>query len=204
MVPPGRRALKRVRVLLLSWILFACTVYAGPAHAQAQPAIGLREKKILILHSFAYAQPAYRIIDHALIDFFVAAGLDFHNLYFEFLDLARNPGEEHRHRLVEMFRTRFQGKKLDLVLALHQEALDFLLEEGKEFYPEGPIISVLGDPTFFDYDDPKRPLIHLPFTTDVSSTARQIFSLQPDTKKTLVIAGSSALDRRFEDVVVAH
>jgi len=164
----------------------------------------LSSKKVLILHSFAYAQPAYKIIDAALIESFVANGLDFNNLYFEFLDLARNPGQEYRDELVKIFRDRFKGRKLDLVLALHQEALQFLLKEGQDIYPEGPIISILGDVTFLEHSDLKRPIIHLPFTFDVISTAKGIFSLQPDTRKIFVIAGSSALDRRFEDVVMTR
>jgi len=162
----------------------------------------LASKKVLILHSFAYAQPAYKIIDASLQEAFVASGLDFNNLYFEFLDLARNPGPEYRHEMAEIFRQKFKGRKLDLVLALHQEALQFLLKEGRDVYPEGPIISILGDVTFSEYSDPKRPLIHLPFTVDIISTVKAIFSLQPDTRKIVVIAGSSALDRRFEDVVM--
>jgi hypothetical protein len=49
----------------------------------------LASKKVLILHSFAYAQPAYKIIDAAFIESFVSSGLNFNNLYFEFLDLVR-------------------------------------------------------------------------------------------------------------------
>jgi hypothetical protein len=63
----------------------------GPAAGTASAQSDLASKKVLILHSFAYAQPVYKIIDQALIDSFVAGGLNFNNLYFEFLDLARNP-----------------------------------------------------------------------------------------------------------------
>ncbi len=172
----------------------------GSSFAQSD----LASKKILILHSFGYAQPAYKIIDASLQKALVASGLDFNNLYFEFMDVARNPGQEYRHELAEILRNKFKGRKLDLVLALHQEALQFLLKEGRDVYPEGPIILILGDDTFFEYSDVKRPLIRLPFTIDVISTARAIFKLQPDTRKIFVIAGSSDLDRRFDDVVVTR
>jgi PAS domain S-box-containing protein len=177
---------------------------SGTGMSTATALSDLTSKKVLILHSFAYAQPAYKIIDAALIESFVTSGLDFNNLYFEFLDLARNPGQEYRHELVENFRHKFKGRKLDLVLALHQEALQFLLKEGEDVYPEGPIISILGDVTFLEHSDLKRPIIHLPFTFDVISTAKEIFSLRPDTRKIFVIAGNSALDRRFEDVVMTR
>ena len=172
----------------------------GTCHAQSD----LASKKVLILHSFGYAQPAYKIIDDSLKETFVANGLDFNNLYFEFLDLARNPGPEYRREMTDIFHRKFQGRKLDLVVTLHQEALQFLLNEGRTVYPEGPIISILGDSTYTDHADPKRPLIHLPFTVDVAATAGQIFRLKPDTRKIVVIAGSSDLDRRFEHFVVTR
>jgi PAS domain S-box-containing protein len=181
-------------------LLFLISGSWGTCHAQSD----LASRKVLILHSFGYAQPVYKIIDDSLKDAFTANGLDFNNLYFEFLDLARNPGPEYRHDMADIFRRKFQERKLDLVVTLHQEALQFLLNEGRTVYPEGPIISILGDSTFTEYSDPKRPLIHLPFTVDVIATAREIYRLKPDTRKIVVIAGSSALDRRFEHVVVTR
>jgi PAS domain S-box-containing protein len=173
----------------------------GPGVSGASSPSDLASKKVLILHSFAYAQPAYKIIDAALIESFVSSGLNFNNLYFEFLDLARNPGQEYRHELAETFRKKFKGRKLDLVLALHQEALQFLLKEGKDIYTEGPIISILGDSTFSEHSDLKRPVIHLPVQLDVISTVKEICKLKPNTQKIVVIAGSSNMDRRFENFV---
>ena len=122
------------------------TMDRGPAAGTASAQSDLASKKVLILHSFAYAQPVYKIIDEALIKSFVASGLNFNNLYFEFLDLARNPGQNYRNELISIFRQKYQERKFDLVVALHQQSLEFLVKEGQSFYPEGPIICILGDP----------------------------------------------------------
>ena len=197
----------------------------GPVHAQSQPQVDLTgkntlrqgpgvngasgqsdlaSKKVLILHSFAYAQPVYKIIDAALIESFVSSGLNFNNLYFEFLDLARNPGQKYRNELINIFRQKYQGRKFDLAVALHQQSLEFLIKEGQSFYPEGPIICILGDPVpDIEHSDSKRPLIYLPFSIDVTSTIKAIFALQPDTRKIVIIAGSAPMDRRFLDLVQA-
>ncbi len=160
----------------------------------------LAAKRVLILHSFAFAQPVYKIIDQSLMESFTAAGLNFNNLYFEFLDLARNPGQKYRNELANIFRQKYQGRKFDLVVAVHQGALEFALKEGQDVYPEGPIICILGD-LEIEHSDSKRPLIYLPFSIDAISTAKQIFSLQPDTRKILVIAGSAPVDQRFGNIV---
>ena len=174
----------------------------GPGTASAQS--DLASKQVLILHSFAFAQPVYKIIDEALIKSFVAGGLNFSNLYFEFLDLARNPGQNYRNELTSIFRQKYQERKFDLVVALHQQSLEFLVKEGQSFYPEGPIICILGDPVpDIQHSDSKRPLIYLPFSIDIISTVKAIFTLQPDTQKIVVLAGSAPVDRRFLDLVQA-
>jgi hypothetical protein len=174
----------------------------GPAARTASAQSDLASKKVLILHSFAYAQPAYQIIDKALIESFVASGINFNNLYFEFLDLVRNPGQEYRRGLLEKFRhKKYKERKFDLVMTLHHEALQSLLKEGQDIYPEGPIISILGDTIFFEHSDSRRPVIYLPVQLGVISTAKEIFKLKPNTQKIVVIAGSSNMDRRFENFV---
>ena len=43
----------------------------------------------------------------------------------------------------------------------------------------------------------------MPFSIDIISTVKAIFTLQPDTQKIVVIAGSAPVDRRFLDLVQA-
>jgi PAS domain S-box-containing protein len=186
------------------FILLAFGPGTGLGLAQTQAQVDLASKRVLILHSFAYAQPVYKIIDQSLEDSFVSSGLDFNNLYFEFLDLARNPGQEYRNELVDIFRQKYQRRKFDLAVAVHQQSLDFLLKEGQEFYPEGPIICILGDPIAPEHSDSKRPLIYFPFSIDAVSTVKAVFALRPDTQKIVVIAGSIPVDRRFLDFVQAE
>ena len=176
----------------------------SPSHGPSTPAEtiqpDLTSKRVLVLHSFAFAQPVYEIIDKALIESFIASGMNFNNLYFEFLDLARNPGQEYRNEVAELFRRKYKARGFDLVLTVHRDALQFLLEEGQDVYPEGPIISILGDPGF-EHSDARRPLLYLHFSIDAISTVKQIFELKPDTQKIVVIAGSHNADRRFENIV---
>ncbi|HSR13576.1 MAG TPA: PAS domain S-box protein [Thermodesulfobacteriota bacterium] len=156
----------------------------------------MTSKKILIIHSFAQAQPAYKIIDESLTKAFVAGGVNFNNLYFEYLDLARNPGREYRQGLIAFLRNKYKGRKLDLVISIHPDALAFLRQEGRDIYPRGPIVSILDEPGV-ENSDPQRPLISLRAWMDVTLTARDIFSLKPDTQKILLVCGSSAHDRRL-------
>ena len=180
-------------------LAFLSVAPCGSSFAQSD----LASKKVLILHSFGYAQPAYKIIDASLQDAFIARGLDFNNLYFEFMDLARNPGLDYRKDLIDVYRQKFKERKIDMIVALHTEALQFLLDDAGDLFPGVPVISVLGPPRF-EHSDPKRTVIILPFSIDTVATARAIMELKPDTRKLIVLAGSSTLDRRFENRVKAE
>ena len=190
MISSSTKARARICCLTLLFLIFGSY---GASLAQSD----LASKKVLILHSFGYAQPAYRIIDASLQGAFIASGLDFNNLYFEFMDLARNPGLDYRKDLMDVYRQKFKERKIDLIVALHTEALYFIVEDARDVFPGIPVISVLGPPRF-EYSDPKRPVIILPFSIDTVATAKAIMALKPDTRKLALIAGSSLLDRRFE------
>jgi hypothetical protein len=86
----------------------------------------------------AYGQPIYKIIDQSLKELFLANGIDINNLFFGFMDLNHNPGKEYRICFNDFIRNKYKGQKFNLVLTLHQEALSFLLKEGRDLYPEDP------------------------------------------------------------------
>jgi hypothetical protein len=176
------------------------TLSRGTGMSTATAVSDLASKRVLILHSYGYVLPVYKILDQSLTESFVAAGLNLNNLYFEFFDLTRYPGPEYRTRLIDFFRNKYKGQKFDLVLTVDLEALSSLLKEAKDIYPEGPIISLLGAEDI-EHSDSKRPVIHLPVQLDVISTAKEIFKIKPNTQKIVVIAGSSNMDRRFENYV---
>jgi hypothetical protein len=51
---------------------------------------------------------------------------------------TRTPGQEYHKHLNDLFRNKYKRLKFDFVLALHDEALSFLLKEGRDLYPEDP------------------------------------------------------------------
>ena len=194
----SKRARRAPRCLLSLALLFMLIgLFHTPAYAR--PEHDLNAKKILIVHSFPYALPAYQIIDNSLLKTLFARGIDINNLYFEFLDLARNPGGEYRREVIHFFQKKFESQKIDLIITLHQEALLFTINDLKTLFPDVPIIAVLGSGKTFEHPRGARPIFFLPFSIDAVATAENIIALEPRTGKIFVISGSSALDRRFEE-----
>jgi len=184
-------------ILQMRFWLALVLLAAGANPSAAGGAQALGRKSVLVLHSFNYNLPSYVAIDASLSKAFVASGIEFNNLYFEFMDLARNPGAGYRADLAKVYREKFRDRPIDLVITIHPDALQFLLDDAPDLFPGLPVISVLGTAYPIEHSDPTRPLIVLPFSTDVAATVRNIAALQPGTRRLVVVSGSSRMDQRL-------
>ena len=86
--------------------------------------------------------------DRAIIETLETSGIGMRNQFFEYLDLQRNPGSEHRKRLVEMMQLRYAKRQIDVIITLYPEALEFLLKDCGEIFPDAPIVALYMAPGF--------------------------------------------------------
>ncbi len=82
--------------------------------------------RVLVLYSDERLLPANVIVDEAIHATFTADTANRIELYSEFLDVARFPGEEQRERQREFFREKYRGRPPDLVIAVGGGAFAFL------------------------------------------------------------------------------
>jgi PAS domain S-box-containing protein len=228
------------RVRWMTWCHALCLVLlladgpcVGVADAQAQPQAALNskvdlshgqettmagnpaalsEKNVLLLHAYTYETASYLIMDPIFVKGFVDAGLERFNLHFEFMDVAKHPDPAHRREFGQYLSRKFEQHPVDLIIALHSPAFDFLVEEGSNLLPGVPVISVIAASEFLSNEDfrysyerqirpLKRPFVILPYSTDVESTVKSIISLRPDTRTLVVISGSGFIDRTMRQAV---
>jgi hypothetical protein len=102
------------------------------------------------------------------------------NQFFEYLDLVRNPGPEHRIRMMELMRQRYGQRKIDLVITLYPEALRFAVNEGCTIFSEAPIVA-LYLPEGFELRHAGCPVIQQFVTPDISGTLELALKLAPRT-----------------------
>ncbi len=194
----------QLRALILLFLLVAGGAPAGEGARIEDGAGPLGGKCVLVLHSFNYNLPSYVAIDASIAKAFTSSGMQFDNIYFEFMDLARNPGADYRADLAKVYREKFRHRPIDLVITVHPDALQFLLEEAPDLFPGLPVISVLGTAYPIEHPDSMGPLIVMPFSTDVAATIRNIESLQPGTRRLVVVSGSSRMDQRLAARVMSE
>ena len=186
----------RVFFILLICGLLSCPV---PTHAQAQPQNPLSEKNVLILHALESNVPIFELTDRGLRVALDSGGMSIRNQFFEYLDLARNPGPEHSQRLGELLRLRYGHRKIDVIITLYPEALRFVLNEGRVIFPDVPILGLYMPPGIELPKTDRRIIQHL-VNRDVVGTLEIALILVPDAKRVFVVSGAHELDRKVEDL----
>jgi signal transduction histidine kinase len=119
-------------------------------------------------------------------------------LFSEYLDTTRFPGEHQSELLHDYLREKYKNQKIDVVVATPDPALDFLLKNRNDLFPNSPIV-------FVSVKRPPQELLNAgPGLTGVirANTHRKTLDLalklHPATKEVFVISGTPEHDKRFE------
>jgi PAS domain S-box-containing protein len=179
-------------------IFLAHGLSASLACAQSQPQNPLSGKNVLILHALESNVPIFELTDHGIRVALDSGGVSIRNQFFEYLDLARNPGPEYRELLVDLMRLRYGHRKIDLVITLYPEALLFAIKEGRTIFPEAPIVA-LYLPIGFEQPQTDRRIIRQFVTPDMKGTLEIALNLVPGAKRVYVVSGANPVDRSFEN-----
>ena len=95
--------------------------------AAAKTQTDLSTKNLLILHAFEGNMPVNIKTDQGLRATLGSGVMGVKNQCFEYLDLARNPGPEHRMQIAELLHLRYGRRKIHLIITLYPEALKMAL-----------------------------------------------------------------------------
>jgi PAS domain S-box-containing protein len=179
-------------LVLLIWQLGAVAI------AQTEPKVDLSEKNILVIHAFESNIPVFLGTDKGLANTLESVGVFSLNQYFESLDLRRNPGPEHRKLVVEQMRVRYGRRRLDMIITMYPEALEFVLKDCRDFLPDVPILA-LYLPLGMELPKTDRRIIGHSASPDVIGTLEIALKLVPNAKHVYVVCGAHPVDKRLED-----
>ena len=172
----------------LVWPLLA---WAGTATA----ADADRPRQVLLLYAESRFLPAVIEVDAAFrstVRSSLGAPVVVHT---EFLDLAPMPSAAYERRLRDLLRVKYQDVHLDLIMACAPTALRTALEYRAELGAGVPIVFAAVD-SVGDFTLPSdvTGVLMIPDWMDTLGAALR---LQPETRRVVVVSGSSALDQRW-------
>ena len=172
------------RVLLVMLALVAVEGLA-PASAAGQT------KTVLASHWGDRDFPATPIVNAALRDALTSIP-DLNVDYFaEYLETDSHPSAQTAEALAGYIYAKYRGRPIDLVIAVADPALEFVLEHRAELFPDAPIVySGVGNPAAFSGSVPGS-ITGVLRSTAYPETLRLILELHPSTERVFVVATSA-------------
>lgn len=179
-------------------LLLALLVTPPMAAADPAPPAGRGSYNVLLLFASPRLTPAQVAIDEAFrstLSSRLAAPVFF---YTEYLDLTLFRGDEPRPELRALLKHKYVGVKLDLVAAFASRAVRFAVQNRADLFPGAPVVfgsvvrAALGDHKLDD------DVTGIWLNVDFAGTLDAALRLQPDTRRVVVITGTSATDRVWQ------
>ena len=192
------------RVTLVPWVLLVSVLIAAPATAAdgVSPVIDETQRPINVLLLFASPRlaPAQIVLDEAFRSTLTAQVSAPVYFYTEYLDLTLFQGDEPRPELRALLTQKYRGVTLDLVVAVSSRALRFAVQNRTPLFPGAPIMFVSVDRAALGGLKLDDDVTGLWLNADWAGTLDAALRLQPDTRRVVVITGTSPTDLVWRDV----
>ena len=172
-------------------------LFAFPFLPSSVTADQISTKSVLILYGERLELPAIGAVQRGL-DSGLKAGTRV-EIFSEFLDFARFPSNSQREELASHLKSRYAGKRFDVVVTVAGSALRFALDYRKSLFAGVPIIFCAVDRREIEGLDLPADVTGLPITFDFRGTLDLAFRLQPDTTEVVCIAGTARFDRLWAE-----
>jgi PAS domain S-box-containing protein len=178
-----------VVVLLLFW----------PQTMTAAPVKEVR--RVLLFNDLgSVSSPGFAAIDQAVFAALEASPyrIEFYN---ENLETTLFPGTDSQRDFKEWYVHKYRDRKPDVIIAVGQASLKFMIESHETAFPNIPIIFCGSTEEMVDELKPNPHFTGVWAVADPEKTLNAALKLQPDTKHVVVVGGEGAFDRYVEDIV---
>lgn len=146
--------------------------------------------KILIFNSYhkgyLWSDAELNGIEGALLHAFPQA-----DIRVEFMDTKRNTSEKYLDRLTSFFWEKYILKRLDLVIASDDSAINFMMESGRFIFPQTPIVFCGANAVDRSQLAKQKEITGVMEYADLQKTLDLALKLQPEAKKLIVINDNS-------------
>ena len=178
-------------------LVMAVVLSVAPAiaFAQARDTEG-EPQRVVILNAADPYLPAFIALDGALRDAIRAGSGVPPELYAETLDMHRFPRLQLDHDVAALLRKKYDGLKVDVVVAAAPIALDFARLHRADIWPGATIVFHSVPAALLNEHSLDPRTIGIPVQLDFGPTLDLALSLRPATRRVAVVAGTADPDRR--------
>ena len=195
----GRAAVRRCcRALLLAfWVAAPCAALPAAAPTVAPPHQGQR---VLFLNAYDYGRAGVESYTRTYVAAMAAAGLASEDIMVEHLNLNTQGDPALRNEMRDLLLLRYtqmMGRKADLIIAMQQPALDFLLSDLAPLARGVPVLAINTSGRALPAGSPAS-IWQQKANVDFPGTLAQAMALFPDTKTIVMAVGTSEADQALK------
>ena len=139
-------------------------------------------KNIIVLYSFTKDMPANILIDNGMEKIFQACEKWQIELYKEYMDSARFSDKKYSDQLSGLLRFKYNYRKMDLIIVVMVPALDFILQNANEIFPDVPIIFCTVEKHRLQERRINKNMTGVLYQLDFKKSIEAALTLQPKTK----------------------
>ena len=188
-LPAGPRRAHRAPIRFLSALVLLTVSWPGGANEQP--------RRILLLEGLTATQPAGVRTLEAFKNRLKERGAENIEIFIEFLELGRFPGQAHETRTARFLGEKYAETPPDLLVPISRGALDFLLQYRSSIAPKTPIIYCCTAASAVAAMNLPRHTVGVVTEYNWSRTLELASRLQPDARNLVVISGTSDYDRAW-------
>src|SRR5260370_38100443 len=182
-VPSRARPVCYGTVFWLAW----CAAFCGRLEA-----ISTQKKAVLVLYGDRLSIRAMKATEQGLMAGLSRGRLEDLEIFSEYLDLERFPAARYEDDLVRYLRTRYSGRKPDVVIAVGSFALELAVAHGDELFPGVPIVFANVDLREMEGREIPPNVTRVRMGWDYLRTVEIALQLQPETPESVCVGGTGA------------
>src|SRR5688500_3653541 len=180
--------------LRLGWLI-ACLLWMGALPASAQARF-----QVLLLFDEDNDLPGLATINRNLRQSLQAEFGDEIGFYTESLQLSQFRHPDYDPVLSEYLRRKYQHQKLDLVIAVMEPALDYVLRHRGQLFAGVPVLFCGVDSSELDTGALPAGVTGVMMQRRFAPTVESARRLQPDLRQLFVVGGTSRFDLKIQDI----
>jgi len=173
------------------WLLLTLLLMAVGAVAEE------RQHRVLLLFDEDRALPGLSVLDQSLRSHFRASLGSNIEFFAESMNVSQLRDERDDAVLREYLLNKYRNRKPDLIMAVMGPALHFLLRHGNELFPGVPIVFCGADAADLQGISLPDHVTGLLVKRVFAPTIDILLRLQPETRRIVVVGGTSAFDRHL-------
>ena len=157
-----------------------------------------KPRRVLVLYWYNKDYPGNVLFDEGFLRVLQSSQLPNLEYYPEYLESNRFPGQDQELLLRDYLRQKYADRAIDVVVAVTDQAMDFLLKYRADLFASSPIV-------FIGIKKPADDKLATGITGLLAATTHKetldvALRLNPDTEQVFFVSGTPEHDKRFETV----